>query len=118
MNKLTNMYISKSRIPFRANGKIIPGDTLIGTLFKRTKWNNYRKPTLGTFGSYYPNQGIFEIDLVHPNHKMYITPVGQNNPLDYFRFSNSKWSSFWEYREQGYLFQIININEEPQLLIQ
>ena len=117
MKRLNNLYIGKSRMLFQANGKLLPKDTLIGSVFKRTIYNNYRLPLLGIFGTYYPNLGLFDLDLKNPHHRIYITPVGVNNPLDYFRLINSKWSSFWEDQGTGYLFQITNFNEEPKLLI-
>lgn len=109
-----DLYIGKSKLTIKCNGREIPQTTLLQDIMQPTSFMG-RMPDYGTYGNLLAN-GEFEITLKFPRHRLFVTGVPKSEVLDNYRITRTYWSSYYEDDIRGYLFQITDMTI-PRMVI-
>lgn len=108
-----DLYIGKSKLIIECNQREIPQTTLVQDVLQPTGFTG-NMPDYGTLGNF--REGKFEITLMMPKHRLYVTGIPKGAILDNFRIRRTYWSSYYEDDIRGYLFQITD-DEISRLII-
>ena len=118
IDKLVSLYLNKSKLNlYDSNGELLSYEAEVG---------EHCKVSSGEYsGVSYPFTPDFELRGILVNNKrgnprfyitstgsaiLYITGVNPNSLLNPFRVKEPLFSSYWEQKQTGYLFQVVRIN--------
>lgn len=123
-NVVKNQYVGKSKIDFTIDGKALSGTNLIGDLALLLADNDGTPYT--NLDPHLPDYYIvgkvtdvstMELDINDMETSfLFITGIPKKIPLDRFRLKNTTWSSYYEDRYRGYLFQMVKSGKPIELM--
>ena len=119
-------YVGKSKLDFYLEGELIKTPLEIGSLgftLEDEKCNKFQDINRYLPDYYIPIK-IRDISSVEIGmgktldftHILYITGVPKFKPLKPFRIKDIKWDSYYEDLYRGYLFQILKVGQEIELM--
>lgn len=111
-DRVKTLYSGKSKLAIDDHGANIP----LGSLATDTNFNNEFLPDLVISGKLFGDKSLFLTEVI-PEHNLFITGIPKNIPsLDPYRLKGCLWSSYYQDDFRGYLFQVLRINQEVQLI--